>query len=157
MTQKKLKKMLPFLNTSGKRIRILRNDLGYSQPDLVEVLQKNGITVSQSALSRYERDETDVGGKVVAAIAKLFGVTTDYLLLLTDIPSVKDEEREADEKPKQIVDYSGLEPETFDLIQRFVAIFTELAPRDQALLLNMAATMRQADTPHIIGEDHDPK
>lgn len=149
--------MLPFLNTSGKRIRILRNDLGYSQPELVEVLQKQGVTVSQSALSRYERDETDVGGNVVAAMARLFGVSTDYLLLLTDIPSIKDESLDPDEKPSQTIDCSGLDPETFDLIRRFVAIFTELAPRDQALLLNMAATMRQADTPRIIGEEHDPK
>lgn len=147
--------MLPFLNTSGKRIRILRDDFGYSQPELVEILQKRGVPVSQSSLSRYERDESDVGGKVVAGIAKLFGVTTDYLLLLTDIPSPKDEEREVDET-EQVLNCSELEPETFNLIQRFIAVFTDLTPRDQALLLNMAETMRQADTPRIIGEEHDP-
>lgn len=137
--------MLPFLNSTGKRIRILRDDWGYSQGDLVQLLQGQGVTISQSALSRCERDEIGIDGRAIAGLAKLFGVTTDYLLMMTDIPSNREEEEEGDQPQK-------LDKHTLDLVQRLTAAFTELSARDQAILLRMAETMRQTNIPHIIGE-----
>jgi transcriptional regulator with XRE-family HTH domain len=143
--------MLPFLNSTGKRIRILRDDLGYSQGDLVQLLQEQGIPISQSALSRCERDETGIDGRAIAGLAKLFGVTTDYLLMLTDIPSQEEEEEEGTQRQK--LNDPKLDAKTLDLVQRLIAAFTELSTRDQTILLRMAETMRQANIPHIIGED----
>jgi transcriptional regulator with XRE-family HTH domain len=139
------------------RLQLSRSDLHWEQEELAE---KSGI--SRSYISKLERGYvTNPSVDVIFSLADALGVSVQYLLGLTEDPlgglTEDDEDKNAKLLKEQRIDYSEIDPKVFKLIQRFVAIFTELTPRDQALLLNMAATMRQADTPHIIGEDHDPK
>lgn len=63
----------------GERLRNLREEFGYTREVFAT---KVGIGASQ--VVRYERGENDATGEVLSRIARLFGVSTDYLLGLTD-------------------------------------------------------------------------
>ncbi len=65
----------------GQRLRQLREDAGYSRRRFAEILE-----IGEAQVARYERGENDATGDVLARIAKLFNVSTDYLLGLTDNP-----------------------------------------------------------------------
>lgn len=65
----------------GKRLRELRQKRGYSQESLAEALG-----VGNRQIWRYENEETDPDGAVVAKIARILGTSADYLLGLTDDP-----------------------------------------------------------------------
>jgi transcriptional regulator with XRE-family HTH domain len=41
----------------GARLRALREDLGYSQNDLVRLVRADGVTISQSFVSRLEKGD----------------------------------------------------------------------------------------------------
>ena len=63
------------METIGKRISALRKARGMKQEDLAERLD-----VSGQAVSKWENDQTcpDIG--LLPRLARVFGVTTDYLL-----------------------------------------------------------------------------
>ena len=66
--------------TIPERIKDLRTERGL---DITEVAQATGI--SSSALSNYENDEgKDISHRAILALAKFYGVSTDYLLGLTE-------------------------------------------------------------------------
>jgi transcriptional regulator with XRE-family HTH domain len=65
----------------GKRLRELREANGYSRKRFAELIE-----VGEAQVARYEFGENDATGDVLARIAKLFNVSTDYLLGLTDNP-----------------------------------------------------------------------
>lgn len=66
----------------GKRLREARTRKGLTQEDAAKHL---GITFQ--ALSNYERDIRDPDTDLLKNIADLYGVTTDYLLGRTNIPT----------------------------------------------------------------------
>lgn len=66
----------------GDRFRSLRESKNYTHEELAELLQ-----LGTSQIWRYENNKTDPAGDVLARIAKIFGVSTDYLLGLTDDPT----------------------------------------------------------------------
>jgi transcriptional regulator with XRE-family HTH domain len=68
----------------GQRLRQLREAAGYSRKRFAEIL-----AMGEAQVARYERGESDATGDVLARIAKLFDVSTDYLLGLTDNPFPK--------------------------------------------------------------------
>jgi transcriptional regulator with XRE-family HTH domain len=146
--------MLSFLNSTGKRIRVLRTDLGMSQPDLASEMQKRGASISQPTLSRIEADETSPDGQIIAILARIFSVTTDYLLMITDNPLLPEEEAEdARRSTERTIVLDAIDTKTFSLVQRFVALFIALPVRDQGILLRMAEVMSSSDQPHIIGKE----
>ena len=61
--------------TFGKKVYLLRKKKGYSQDKFAEKLG-----VSRQAVSKWELDEMLPDGENIVKIAKLFSVTTDYLL-----------------------------------------------------------------------------
>lgn len=65
----------------GDRVRALRKARGWTQ---IELAVHAGI--GQSAVSKIERGSKDVWVQTVVAIARVFGVSTDYLLGLSDNP-----------------------------------------------------------------------
>lgn len=65
----------------GDRLKLVRDDQGYSQEKLAEMLN-----IGQLQIWRYENGETEPKGEVLARIAKFLNVSTDYLLGLTDDP-----------------------------------------------------------------------
>lgn len=66
---------------NGDRLRDLRIEYGYTKEELAELLS---IGVAQ--IWRYETGKTDPSSEVVARYAKLFHVSSDYLLGLTNDP-----------------------------------------------------------------------
>lgn len=77
--------MLRFNDTLGKRVRLLRQYHNLNQEHLIDLmLQQSNVRVGQGYISDIERDRADPTWRVVAALAKALGTTTDYLTLLTD-------------------------------------------------------------------------
>lgn len=63
------------------RIKDLREDKDLTQ---AEVAKKLGLYTTQ--YQRYERAETTIPADIIADIAKLYDVSTDYILGLTNNP-----------------------------------------------------------------------
>ncbi len=89
--------MVDFLNTTGKRVRILRQDLRMNQGTLIHELGKQGIEIGQTYISKIENNDVVPSGRVIAGLAQVLQTTTDYLLLLTDDPLRPGEEEEPEE------------------------------------------------------------
>ena len=68
-------------NTTAYRVRLLRQDRGWSQKELADK-----IFVAHSQISRLESGKTtNIGSALLVSLAKVFHVSTDYLLCLTPI------------------------------------------------------------------------
>ena len=65
----------------GPRIATLRRSAGMSQGELARQLQ-----VSASAVGMYEQGRREPSAETLVALARLFGVTVDYLLTGTPSP-----------------------------------------------------------------------
>lgn len=72
----------------GPRIAALRRSCGMSQAQLAEKLK-----ISPSAVGMYEQGRREPGVETLVAMARLFDISTDYLL--TGVPRTPDEERRA--------------------------------------------------------------
>lgn len=116
-----------FLDTVGKRIRILRQDLDLNQVELVTALEKHGIAVGRSYISELERSDKVPSGTVLAGLARVLGTTTDYLLLLTDDPNPPHEQEE-----QHIEDA---------LARELLAVYMTLAADKKAMLLYLAKAL----------------
>lgn len=82
---------MDLLNTTGKRIRLLRGDLDLTQEELTRQIEKLGVTIGRSYISLLERTSNVPSGDVLAGLARVLRTTTDYLLLLTDDPLIPGE------------------------------------------------------------------
>lgn len=65
----------------GPRIAALRREAGMSQAELAKALN-----ISPSAVGMYEQDRREPPAEVLVAMAKVFGVSTDYLLTGAGMP-----------------------------------------------------------------------
>lgn len=65
----------------GQRICALRNSLGWSQVDLAAKLN-----VAKQTVSNWENENIQPSIEMLVRLSKVFGVTTDYLLGLDEIP-----------------------------------------------------------------------
>ena len=74
----------------GSRIATLRRQAGFSQAELAQRLQ-----ISASTVGMYEQGRREPSGELLVAMAREFGVSTDYLL--TGSPRSFQERRVADE------------------------------------------------------------
>ena len=63
-----------------ERIRALREDRDLTQREMGQLL-----ACSQRIYSNYERGDVDIPTPVLIRLAQLHGVSTDYLLGLTDV------------------------------------------------------------------------
>ena len=64
-----------------RRIRDLREDHDLKQKDLARILH-----CSQQVYSNYELGQRDVPTAVLIALSRLYNVSTDYILGLSDDP-----------------------------------------------------------------------
>lgn len=69
-----------------QRIRGLREDHDYSQRYVAEYL-----CTSQTMYARYERDANALPIRHLIYLSKLYNVSTDYILGLTDMPATYDD------------------------------------------------------------------
>lgn len=88
----------------SQRIKDLRKERGLSQEKLYEQLQASGIKISLNSLKYYETTEKhhtkfdQVNGmniKFLYDLAEFFGVSTDYLLGLTETPTRNEDVQKA--------------------------------------------------------------
>lgn len=70
----------------GLRIAALRRHAGLSQAELAAQLQ-----ISPSAMGMYEQGRREPSSQTLVALARMFGVSTDYLL--TGQPSLQERSR----------------------------------------------------------------
>lgn len=69
------------LATLGKRVKMLRNKKGLTQPELAEKLE-----VSVPLIKYYESDTRTPSVEMLNKLCDFFGVCSDYLLCRSDIP-----------------------------------------------------------------------
>lgn len=112
-------------DSTSKRVRLLRNDLGLSQ---AEVGQRVGV--AKSTISGIERGTQGISG-VADKLAKALGTTTDYLFGLSDNPLPADD-NELDE------------PDRDPLRDALLAEYDRLDEIDRQVLYQMAVTLRLA-------------
>ena len=88
---------MSYLNTTGKRIKFLRQIRGnIAQKELAQLLLPHGISVKPSFLSQIESDSKAPPLAMLRALAQTLATTTDYLLCLSDNPELP---REFDDTP----------------------------------------------------------
>ena len=113
----------------GKRLKTLRNLFGFSQYDVAKVLG-----IDRSAYCCYEigRAKPDIHN--LARLARLFHVSTDYLIFwepAQEIPSAPSEPRPGGEKPATLLDESFM---TLSNAERALIVQFRLLPdRDDIL------------------------
>ena len=70
----------------GARIAALRRDAGLSQAELAGQLQ-----ISASAMGMYEQGRREPSAQMLVALARVLGVSTDYLLTGIPAPDQRDQ------------------------------------------------------------------
>lgn len=108
--------------TTAKRLRQLRKDKGLSPKELEKKIETTyGIAISESTLKNYEiqnpsqeRFKKGFGMRIeyLFILADFYGVSTDYLLGLTDIPDF-------DPNMGATCDYTGLSRDAVNAIMNF--------------------------------------
>lgn len=88
----------------GERVKQLRRSAGMTQGQLAE-----RIWVSKAAVSNYELSERNPSPEIIIKVARVFGVSTDYLLGVEN-------------KRECTVDISGLPEEDIRFIQSAVTL-----------------------------------
>lgn len=103
--------------TLGNKIATLRKGLSMTQPMLAEKMN-----VSQSTVTSWENDRRNVSGDDLVKLAKLFNVSTDYLLGKTEIKEpLKTKQAEiTDEQVIMTFEGKPIQPEDLDLIKRLL-------------------------------------
>ena len=69
------------------RIRQLREQRGWSQTKLGDLLN-----VRPSGISKYEMEKISISDTILRQLSKIFDVSIDYLLFLTDYPQFKEDD-----------------------------------------------------------------
>jgi transcriptional regulator with XRE-family HTH domain len=152
----------PYFNTTGKRIRLLRQDLNISQTGLAHAMRKLGIDISHQYISELERTDKTPSGDVLSGLARVLGTTTDYLLLLTEDATPPPEhvaQEEQNPKPPRDdrVIYQVPSQATRLLVERLLKVFSELTDAEREYVIATSELLRNMNRPRIIGDDESTK
>lgn len=79
-------------DTFGKRARLLRQDRKWSQMDLVQKLESEGVKINNTWISQIENSDKMPSVDVAIALAKVLNTTTDFLFLLVDDPKIPNQQ-----------------------------------------------------------------
>lgn len=82
----------------GERLLNLRKERSYSREKLAELL-----SVGTNPIYQYETEKSDPSSEVITRMAKLFGVSVDYLVGLTDDPSPHVSSEDLSEKELHVI------------------------------------------------------
>lgn len=105
----------------GQRIAALRRQAGLNQAELAKQLQ-----VSPSAIGMYEQGRREPALDTLVAMARIFGVSLDYLATGTAGPEMDDRLRQQIEDAKRRLDRRQAEPFTREeLAVLFAAMLLE--------------------------------
>ncbi len=96
----------------GDRLRSSREAKGWKQVYVAKILE-----ITSQALSNYERGDRDPDTPLLRQLAELYGVSTDYLVGLTDDPAPKDTQHVNDDDALEYLDDLHKRPEMKTLFQ----------------------------------------
>ena len=112
------------------RIRELREERGMNQDALAGL-----VGVSQQKISKVERNTESLGIDLLIEISDYFGVTTDYLLCLSDEKrgTVQDRrvKQKMDEYAKLIETYESLSEENKKMVRKMMAVMKRLQDEEE--------------------------
>lgn len=110
--------------TMGERFKDARTVYNQHGKQSIDAVSK-AVTISKSTLSDIENDTRDPGAKVISVLAKHYGVSTDYLLGLSDI-------RTPETTAQAVICYTGLSEDNVKTLHEMSQrIFNEgLSKRD---------------------------
>ena len=111
------------------RIKELREDFGLTQTELAKE-----INTSQRNISRWEKDEIEMGANFAVTMAKYFNVSVEYLLGISnedDLPALSNIVKN---KKNPIADRPPWDIVTEKFIDEFKDLFSEKTFRQYALL-----------------------
>lgn len=132
--------------TLGKRVKMLRDHQGLTQDELrAEVMRATGMHISQNYISEIERDKAVPNANLVAALAQYFRVTADFLLLISDNPSIPDNDRHL------IVEIESIHQRR--IAEEAVELLLELPEDEQEHMLKTIRLLRGSRRPRIIGSE----
>lgn len=79
------------METSGDRIRTLREAKGWTQQQLADRLAIHGVSVTRAAISQWERGEIkDIKNRTFLALMAELGTTQEYILFGPSGPGDRD-------------------------------------------------------------------
>lgn len=99
---------------TGTRLKKLREETGRTQQDVVDELEGlTGEVVSRQNVSKYESGKVNPPPEMLIAFSKMYHVTTDYLLGVSD-----------DKNPyaAEAMKYTGLSPEALRVVHDISAV-----------------------------------
>lgn len=99
------------------RLRLLREAAGLSQSDLAKQ-----VFVAQQSVGKWEKNLTKPSPEMYVKLARIFNVTTDYLLGLTDIPQAGTNASYSAEESALLDSYRRLSGRGREYIQQQMAI-----------------------------------
>ena len=105
------------------RFKDLRKSARLTQQAVADML-----SVRQNTYSNWERGAIIPSVDIVEALASFYGVSTDYLLGLTD-------DSDQQKKPTEVVTLD--EPFTDPVKKEALSVFSSLSPEDQQFFLDM--------------------
>ena len=111
------------MSSQSNRIKQRRIALGMSQEELAF-----RIGTSQKQISRYEREQNDPTGDVLAKLAYALNTTSDYILGNTDNPEKDVTETNLDPLEIEVVALLRGQPE--DVRQRALNVLKAMIPED---------------------------
>jgi transcriptional regulator with XRE-family HTH domain len=108
-----------FFKQLGKRIAVMRKEIGMTQVHLAEILN-----ISQQHMASFEAGRRKVSSSDIPVLAQLFGLSTDELLGIQDKPS----KRGPTPKIQRQVEQISLLPKTK---QKFISEMLEALIKQQ--------------------------
>lgn len=143
--------MVDLLNTTGKRLRVLRQDRGMTQAELSQRLTASGATPSNASLSQYETGRAVPPAPALVALADALDTTIDYLMCRTDDPSHVGLASEvsptyfSDEADAVARLVDSMTPEDRTQALAIMQMFAGLSPTGRKLTKEVAALLFSAD------------
>lgn len=135
--------------STGRRIKILRDDLGLSQEALAEKVSGEGVYLAQSTLSRFEQDKSPPPSDVLAVLARVLGVSSDYLVMLSDDPSQHTEA--SNPRMLSLLEEASTAYGVDREVERLLRVWSQLDVEDRRLLLAFVERLYAA-RPRVVGE-----
>jgi len=103
------------------RLKEVREARGKKQQELASLLK-----VSQGTLSNWERGVHDPDNEMLFRLSKIFDVTTDYLLGLSDVPKVaRKAQPTKDSKYDFLIQYQELDDKDLEVLNHMAESMLE--------------------------------
>jgi len=132
-----------FFDTFGKRVKVLREDLGLTQDDIRKNLARLGVEIGQSYLSEIERSKKMPNGEVIVGLAKVLRTSADYLLLLSENADPRN--------GAATVSIVSEDEEERRVLSELVELAQDVSRPEQSLLLEIVRRFRASNSRRIIG------